>query len=164
MEKDASKESWKNYPIREPKLVVIKNIDPKLKLHFSIEQYNNLKKGLIPKEMEDKWFIYFEDNWLYFHRSWTGYGQYKAEIIEIRENDVLIYAIQEFYVERDKEYYTNDDDCHDFDIFLQLLFWGLLKIDVREIYFKKYGNDNSQIMSVWSNFGRMHFNVDNKDE
>lgn len=22
--------------------------------------------------MDDKWFIFFEDGWLYFHRSWTG--------------------------------------------------------------------------------------------
>ena len=28
-------------------------------------------KGLVPVEMEGKWFIYYEDGWLYLHRSWT---------------------------------------------------------------------------------------------
>ena len=22
--------------------------------------------------MDDKWFVFFENEWLYFHRSWTG--------------------------------------------------------------------------------------------
>ena len=29
-------------------------------------------RGLIPRQMEDKWFIYFHEEWLYFLRSWTG--------------------------------------------------------------------------------------------
>jgi hypothetical protein len=28
--------------------------------------------GLRPRQMEDKWFIYSEAGWVYFHRSWTG--------------------------------------------------------------------------------------------
>lgn len=28
--------------------------------------------GYIPKDMDDKLFISFEDGWPYFHRSWTG--------------------------------------------------------------------------------------------
>ena len=31
-----------------------------------------MREGVIPREMEDKWFIYFKDGWLNFHRSWTG--------------------------------------------------------------------------------------------
>jgi hypothetical protein len=31
-----------------------------------------MKIGHIPADMDDKWFIFFEDGWLYFHRSWTG--------------------------------------------------------------------------------------------
>jgi len=33
--------------------------------------------GFIPECMEDKWFMYFEDNVLYCHRSWTGQFVYK---------------------------------------------------------------------------------------
>lgn len=28
------------------------------------EEFQQVQKGLIPEVMEDKWFIYFEDNWL----------------------------------------------------------------------------------------------------
>jgi hypothetical protein len=39
---------------------------------YTTAEFERLKLGVIPKEMEDKWFICFEDSWLYFHRSWTG--------------------------------------------------------------------------------------------
>lgn len=31
-----------------------------------------MMRGLVPGQMEDKWFIYFDSGWLFFHRSWTG--------------------------------------------------------------------------------------------
>ena len=31
-----------------------------------------MQDGLIPQVMEDKWFIYYEEPCLFFHRSWTG--------------------------------------------------------------------------------------------
>jgi hypothetical protein len=39
---------------------------------FSQDELNILRRGLIPVQMEDKWFIYWKDDALYFHRSWTG--------------------------------------------------------------------------------------------
>ena len=39
---------------------------------FSQDELNILRRGLIPAQMEDKWFIYWKDDALYFHRSWTG--------------------------------------------------------------------------------------------
>lgn len=41
---------------------------------FSESEFARLRKGLIPRQMEDKWFIYFEDPYLFFHRSWTGHA------------------------------------------------------------------------------------------
>jgi len=43
---------------------------------FYIEHIDKIKKGFIPKTMEDKWYIYSKDNWLFFHRAWTGQGIY----------------------------------------------------------------------------------------
>ena len=45
---------------------------------FSHSEMARLKQGLIPSEMEDKWFIYFENDVLYFHRSWTGFGAFQV--------------------------------------------------------------------------------------
>ena len=39
---------------------------------FSDAEGERLRQGLIPQEMEDKWFVYFEDGWLHLHRCWTG--------------------------------------------------------------------------------------------
>lgn len=30
--------------------------------------------------MEDKWFVYFEEPYLFFHRSWTGVPVYRVEL------------------------------------------------------------------------------------
>lgn len=39
---------------------------------FLPEEFGRIVHGFIPTDMDDKWFIYFEENMLHFHRSWTG--------------------------------------------------------------------------------------------
>ena len=160
----ATKERWNNTPITNPKLVNLYEIAPDLKLEFSEEQYQQLQKGLIPEQMEDKWYIYFEDNWLYFHRSWTGNGVYRTQIIkEQGDQEDRIYKIKEFYVERNTEIYSCDDDIKDLDIMLQLILWGLLRLDVRGIYAEKHGSGEQGALSMWSDFGRLFFPEDRKE-
>lgn len=45
---------------------------------FDSQRMELIKRGLIPFSMDDKWFIYFEENTLHFHRSWTGICIYEA--------------------------------------------------------------------------------------
>jgi hypothetical protein len=45
---------------------------------FDNEQFLRLKEGLIPKQMEDKWFIYYDEPHLFLHRSWTGQPVYRV--------------------------------------------------------------------------------------
>src|ERR1700756_5544565 len=40
--------------------------------------------GLIPREMEDKWFICLHQGWLLFHRSWTGACIYGLRLEAVR--------------------------------------------------------------------------------
>ena len=158
MDNTATRESVKNSPIVKEKRVIISDIAPDTEITFSQEQYLKLQKGLIPKAMEDKWFIYFENDSLYFHRSWTGLGIYRAEII--RENvadEDKKYAIKEFYLETDEEIYKDGDNKFDLDVLLQLIFWGLLGIDTRERFIEKHGSETSGTMLMWSIFGRMFF-------
>lgn len=98
MNKIATKETWKNIPIDNPKRI---DID----LLFTDKQFSKLIKGFIPQQMEDKWFIYYENEWLYFHRSWTGYGIYKAKLNKVNEG----YSIKEFWAERNQEKYQNEE-------------------------------------------------------
>ena len=39
---------------------------------FSAEEFTRLTKGVIPRSMDDKWLISYEDPHLFFYRSWTG--------------------------------------------------------------------------------------------
>jgi len=158
MENIATKESWKNTPIDTPKRIDISKIVPDLDLSFSEEQLLKIKNGLIPQEMEDKWFIYYENDWLFFHRSWTGYGIYRAKIVKKKNNsNNRDYAIKDFYVERNKKYYNHENEEYELDVLLQLIVWGLLKLDVRNYFFNKYGSGVQGSIKMWSEFGRLIF-------
>ena len=81
--KRTTKDMWKTIPIAE-------NADqlPANKL-YHLEQWDQISRGLMPEEMEDKWFIYEENYWVYFHRSWTGICIFKAHFSIQGENLVL---------------------------------------------------------------------------
>lgn len=56
-----------------------KTLDPPLQREplgftalFTDADADALKEGLIPRQMEDKWFICFHEGWLLLFRSWTG--------------------------------------------------------------------------------------------
>ena len=40
---------------------------------FTCAEMELVRRGYVPEAMEDKWFIYWENNTLYLHRSWTGF-------------------------------------------------------------------------------------------
>lgn len=138
----ATKQSWKNEPISNPRRIVIS-------MKLSNEQFAKLKEGLIPRAMEDKWFIFFEDQWLYFHRSWTGFGIYKTKIIQ-QGND---YIINEFWAERNPERYSNNNDNSDREMLLFLIASGLLNIDVQEVYIQNNINSEADLLKSWIYLG-----------
>ena len=111
----ATKDTWINLPIDNPKQLEIY-------LEFTESQFNKIKNGLIPEEMEDKWFIYYEEGFLHFHRSWTGYGLFKAKITK----EPTGYIIRDFWVERNIEKYSNLDDDADRTTLKLLISNGLL--------------------------------------
>ena len=69
----ASSTSWKSEPFQE-------GIPIPYQAVFTGEEFARLKTGLIPQQMEDKWFIYYEEPHLFFHRSWTGKPVYRLTI------------------------------------------------------------------------------------
>ncbi len=79
-------------------------------------EMERLKRGNIPKEMEDKWFWYFEDGKLYAHRSWTGYCIY---ILSFTPNSDAI----EVTVNREPGQYGCTDDAEDARALNNLLDW-----------------------------------------
>lgn len=85
--------------------------------HYTREQLGWLKYGILPREMEDKWFAFYEAPWLYLHRSWTGHC-----IFEVRlEEDATGGRIVEIWANRDPQQYEQTDDAADARYLLSLL-------------------------------------------
>lgn len=59
---------------------------------FSKEELARIRKGHVPHDMDDKWFIRFEHPYLNFHRSWTGQGVYRVELAEDPQGAVVASA------------------------------------------------------------------------
>ena len=85
IETHAKRTSWKTKPFGVT--VEISYAD-----RFSPEEFEKLKRGLIPAAMEDKWFIYFEAGQLFLHRSWTGNAVYKVKLKETEDGGAEVLA------------------------------------------------------------------------
>ena len=101
--KIATRSDWKIKPMSELRIQL------QVEEVFTREEYKYLSWGLIPVSMDDKWFIYLEDNWLYFHRSWTGFCIFQVRLEKFEDG----YQIAEAWV--------NDDPEQRYDKLL--LFW-----------------------------------------
>lgn len=69
----ATRESWKHVPFQEGTPIPYWRV-------FDEAAFARLRDGLVPIEMEDKWFIYFEEPYLLLHRSWTGKAYYRVAL------------------------------------------------------------------------------------
>jgi hypothetical protein len=70
---------------------------------FTKAEFTKLTRGFIPQSMDDRWFIFFEKGWLYFHRSWTGYCIFQLRF----KNRKPGYQIAEVWVNQNPHQYHN---------------------------------------------------------
>ncbi len=136
----ATRTSWHNQPLPEANKVL------NLRRTFNKREWARIKRGVIPEQMEDKWFIFLEDNNLYFHRSWTGVCIYA---VRFEQQDGL-FSIASVVVNRDVEQYSETSD--EFDA--AMLSW---LIDVlllgREAEFPSHPDENdagTAALKTWS--------------
>ncbi len=61
---------------------------------FSPKEYERIKLGITPVSSDDHWYVYFQDEWLYIHRSWTGVGVFQVHI----EADEDAYRVSEVWM------------------------------------------------------------------
>ncbi len=111
----ATASSWQHQPMPELRVTL-----PYVR-SFSADEYETISFGWIPREMEDKWFIFLEQDWLYIHRSWTGNCIYQLEINEIEGK----WESTCVSINRDAEQYKSTDDSYDL-AFLNFLISNLL--------------------------------------
>jgi hypothetical protein len=102
-----------------------KHITVALDRLFSKDEAAWLKLGFLPQEMQDKWFIYFENNVLHFHRSWTGVCIYQVSFTQQGDSLRMIQA----FVNRDPEQYTETRAERDQEMISQVIDVFLLHRD-----------------------------------
>ncbi len=100
----ATRQSW-----RDIQPLPNKRSPLSLQREFTLEEYRRLSYGVIPREMEDKWFIFLEADTLYFHRSWTGCCIYQLSL----KSDGEKYTIVDAFVNRVPRQYSETDDRYD---------------------------------------------------
>lgn len=100
----ATRSSWNIEPLPEARARL------PYERRFDAAQHERLLRGLVPEQMEDKWFIFHEDGWLYFHRSWTGRCMYA---LRLRPESDGGSAGDEAWVNRAPEQYANTDADYD---------------------------------------------------
>ena len=108
VDKIANRSSWKNMPLPDQRARL------SVERTFPEREYNRLSRGLIPKRMEDKWFIYMEDDVLAFHRSWTGVCVYEVHFDNQK-------TIKDVLVNRKDEQYQGTDDEYDEQLLMFLI-------------------------------------------
>lgn len=138
----ATSSRWKTEPLPASRARL------KLERSFDAVEWHALQQGVIPEEMEDKWFIYEEGGWLNFHRSWTGFCVYSVRL----QPTPAGMEVAETWVNRDKEQYTCVDDAYDARLLSWLIDVLLLK---RPAAFPDSGQgDGMEPLRQWSLVGR----------
>jgi hypothetical protein len=107
MTEAAKSDSWKTKPM--PAEVAVLDYAAE----FSPEEFERISRGLVPQEMEDKWFIFLEGNTLNLHRSWTGHCIYQVEF----DRDVEKYSVRRATANRVPDEYRQTDDAYDAQMF-----------------------------------------------
>jgi len=88
-----------------------------LEVDYSLFDSYLLRRGTIPRDMEDKWFAYFEGETLLMRRSWTGHLVYEVHCEQVGEGLYAAFA----YANRDPDQYKCDSDEEDRQLLLRLI-------------------------------------------
>lgn len=80
---------------------------------YTAEEYLALRQGFVPWEMEQRWFIVMQGEWLDVYRSWTGAHMYGLRLSPTADNT---WTVAESWVNRDCEDYlvqgtATPDEC-----------------------------------------------------
>lgn len=93
----ALKTSWKNKAISSEKEKI------PLEGFYTDVEAEAIGNGLIPESMDDKWFIYTENSWVNFHRSWSGQCIFMLKL----EASPTGVRVAEAWVSRDSSQYQS---------------------------------------------------------
>lgn len=77
---------------------------------WSDKDWQQIQRGYLPREMNEKWIVFAEEEVVLLHRSWTGHGLFAATFAPVDGGGRRIASA---VVERDTERYEGTDDAYD---------------------------------------------------
>jgi len=150
--KSATPTDWKTEALPERRTTV------RLERSFTAGEMDSIRRGLVPGQMEDKWFVFWRDDHLFFHRSWTGFCIYVVRFVSEGESFHMVEA----EVNRDPAQYTQTDDSEDIQMISFLVDVLLLR---RQSSFPTGDpSDKKRALKTWSQVGRAMFDQHPDDE
>jgi hypothetical protein len=73
---------------------------------YTVPEFERIREGNVPLDMDDKWFVFYEHPCLHLHRSWTGFGIFMVRFEGVADGGA---RVAEVLVSRDPEQYTSTD-------------------------------------------------------
>lgn len=113
-----------------------------------------IARGFIPRQMEDKWFVYLDRGKLHFHRSWTGVLVYEVEAAW-RGDRLYLGQVR---VNRNPSQYGETDDEYDKRL-LQYLVDAVLLGLPSAFPIKEGGDEDVAALQAWSIAGSASINT-----
>lgn len=148
----ARKDDWQTYELPAKQITI------SVTGTFSRPEIQRIQEGLIPEQMEDKWFIYWHDDRPFFHRSWTGFCIYVVRFAADGDS----YQMIEADLNRDPAQYRETSDSRDAKMINYLIDVLLLE---KPADFPSEGPDSDmQALKQWSQVGRAMFGQHPKKE
>jgi len=125
---------------------------------FSPQEMKRILRGLVPEQMEDKWFIYWKDDTLFFHRSWTGFCIYVVRFAA----DGDTYRMIEADVNRDPAQYKGTSDERDAEKISYLV--DVLLLHQEAVFPSDEPSSKKQALMNWNQVGRAMLGQHPSDE
>src|SRR5262245_11222122 len=95
----ATRNDWKTVPFPAAREVL------RLDRVYTPSELERIQQGSVPKEKEEKGVAFYEEPWLYLHRSWTGFGIYQVRFELVDGNS----RPAEAFVSRDANQYKGNN-------------------------------------------------------
>ena len=143
--KTAKQTDWKTEPLPSKRTTITLN------RRLSSTDMRKIRTGLVPEQMEDKWFIFWAHDTLHFHRSWTGHCIYVARFV--KDGDVCVMI--EVDVNRDPTQWTETSDERDAEMISYLV--DLLLLHQHAVMPSDDLSKEKRVIREWSLVGRAMF-------
>jgi len=115
---------------------------------FSSQEMQKIRSGVVPQQMEDKWFVFWENETLFFHRSWTGNCVYEVHFI----GDGDVWRMVRADVNRDPDQYGGVSDEQDARLISYLV--DLLLLRQTPVFPSNGAESGRSALEKWSFVGR----------